>query len=165
MADHTGENLRRVIAEQGLSLHEVAQRTGLDRRTVRGILRGAGTPHSQTIHRLADGLGVAADEFFVSPSQLLYRRFDRHTNPVVQEVIEDRPELFDGWTEMDFDELHSRFGTGGPLTAEGTLTVVGEMNRKRELQEKFAVLLESSRAKLIRGIVELMYREVVVDGP
>jgi hypothetical protein len=50
------------------------------------------------------------------------------------------------------------------LTAEGVLTAAGEMNRRRELQEKFALLLESSQASVVIGIVELLYQEVVVGG-
>ena len=113
MSDHTRENLLRLMAAGGWSVRRVAERTGLDERTIRGILSGGNKPHPQTLHRLAEGLGVKVDEFFVDPAQLLYRRFDRQTNPVVAEVIETHGELFDGWTEADFDELHSRVGTGG----------------------------------------------------
>jgi len=164
MGEHTGENLRRVMAEQGLSFKEVVRRTGLDRRTISGILDGRNRPHPRTIFRLARGLGVPADEFFVSPTQLVYRRFDERTNPVVQDVVESRPELFAGWSETDFDELHSRFGAGGCLTTEGVLAAAGETNRRRELQEKFALLLESSQANVVIGIVELLYQEVILKG-
>ena len=68
------------------SIHEVAERTGLDTRTIRGITRGTHRPHARTLHRLAEGLRVAVDEFFVDPAQLLYRCFDRRTNPAVDEV-------------------------------------------------------------------------------
>ena len=76
------------MAAGGLSFGRVAEQTGLDERTIRGILGGGNKPHAQTLHRLAEGLGVKVDEFFVDPAQLLYRRFDRQTNPVVAEVIE-----------------------------------------------------------------------------
>ena len=164
MGEHTGENLRRLMAEKGLALKQVARRTGLDRRTISGILDGSNKPHPRTIHRLAEGLGVSPDEFFVSPTQLLYRRFDVQTNPMVQEMVQENPRLFADWNEVDFEELHSRFGTGGCLTAEGVLAAAREMNCRRELHEKFALLLESSQANVVRGIVELLYQQVVVDG-
>jgi transcriptional regulator with XRE-family HTH domain len=164
MGEHTGENLRRVMAEQGLSFSDVVEQSGLDRRTISGILDGRNRPHPRTIHRLAKGLGVGPDEFFVSPTQLVYRRFDERTNPVVHEIVESRPDVFAGWSEADFDELHSRFGAGGCLTPEGVLAAAGEMNRRRELQEKFALLLESSQAGVVIGIVEVLYREVVLGG-
>ena len=161
MAEHTGENLLRLMAAGELSIGDVAQRTGLDERTIRGITRGTHKSHARTLHRLAEGLGVSVDEFFVDPAQLLYRRFDRSTNPVVEEVLQDRPELFDGWCEADFDELHSRVGTGGALTREGALGAVGDMNRKRELHDRLDVLLESSHAATVSGMLDLMYRQIV----
>jgi transcriptional regulator with XRE-family HTH domain len=160
-----GENLRRLMANQGLTVAQVVRKSGLDRRTIQGILDGRSKPHPRTLHRLATSLGISGDEFFLDPAQLLYRRFDRQTNPVVQEVMEAEPGLFAGWTEADFDELHSRFGTGGPLTAEGVSAAAGDMNCKRSLHEKLSLLLESSHADLIRGILELLYKQVVVEEP
>jgi transcriptional regulator with XRE-family HTH domain len=162
MPDFARENLQRLMAAEGLSIARVSEITGVDQRTVRGLLRGRKRPHARTLHRLAEGLKVKIEEFFVDPAQLLYRRFDRHTNPMVETVLEDRPELFDGWTEADFDELHSRMGAGGPLTRQGALESVELMNRKRQLHDKFDLLLESSHSKLIGQIVELLHEQVVV---
>lgn len=162
MSDYAGENLLRLMATEGLSIRRVAEKTGLDERTIRGILGGTNKPRARTLHRLAKGLGAAIDEFFIDPSQLLYRRFDHATNPVVEEVMETHKELFTGWSEADFDELHSRVGTGGALTFEGALTAVRQMNGKRELHEKLDLLLESSQAEAIRGIVDVLYEQIVV---
>jgi transcriptional regulator with XRE-family HTH domain len=164
MPDHARENLLRLMAAGGLSIRGVAQRTGLDERTIRGILSGGNKPHAQTLHRLAEGLGVKVDEFFVDPAQLLYRRFDRQTNPIVAEVLEHHGEVCDGWTEAEFDELHSRVGAGGALTVEGTLAAIHHMNRKRELHEKLDLLLESSHAEVAAGILNVLYEKVVVAG-
>ena len=155
------ENLRRLITQFGWTIHQVAEKSGLDLRTIRGILEGSKRPQARTLNRLARGLGVSSNELFLDPARLLYRHFDRQTNPVVAEVVEDRPELFLGWTEAEFDELHSRVGTGGPLTAEGTVAAVVQMNRSRALHEKLALLLETSQAELICSIVEAMYEKVV----
>ncbi len=163
MSDYAGENLTRLMAETGLSIQQVSDKTGLDERTIRGIRDGTNKPHSRTLHRLAEGLGVAAQEFFLDPSQLLYRRFDRQTNPVIEEVVEAHKELLAGWSEADFDELHSRVGTGGPLTFDGALAAVRQMNQRRDLHEKLDLLLESSQAEAIGGIVELLYRQVTID--
>ena len=164
MSDHARENLLRLMAVRGWSVREVAERTGLDERTIRGILGGGNKPHPQTLHRLADGLGVMVDEFFVDPAQLLYRHFDRHTNPVVAEVIETHGKFFEGWTEADFDELHSRVGTGGALTVEGTLKAVCHMNHKRELHEMLDLLMESSQADATAGILKVLCDKIVVGS-
>jgi len=159
----TGDNLRRLMADLALTTEQVAEKSGVDKRTVKGILDGTKRPQPRTIGRLAKGLGVSSDEFFVDPAQLLYRRFDRDTNPAVREAIETHPNIFAGWTMADFDELHSRFGTGGPLTVDGALAAAREMNTKRDLHEKLAVLLESSQAEVIAGIVELLYQKAVKE--
>ncbi|MFH1267558.1 MAG: helix-turn-helix transcriptional regulator [Planctomycetota bacterium] len=157
-------NLRRLMAQHGLAVNQVAERTGLDQRTIKGVLEGTKKPHPQTIHKLAKGLGVSADELFLEPSLLVQRCLDRATNPAVDEVVSEQPDLVDAWTEADFDELYSRAGTGGGLTPHGALDAIRSMNRKREVPTKVEVLLESGQAELVEGIVGLLYRKVVQDG-
>ena len=164
MADYAGQNLERLMAELDLTVEQVVQRTGLDKRTVKAILDGRSKPRPRTINRLAKGLGTHVHELFLEPSRLLYRHFDRQTNPVVEEVVQSHPELFSDWTAADFDELHSRHGTGGPMTAEGTLSAVRQMNRSRQLHDKLSLLLETSHAELIAGIMDVIYERIVVSG-
>jgi transcriptional regulator with XRE-family HTH domain len=162
MADFAA-NLRRLMARQGLTLADVVERSGLDARTVKSILAGRdSTPHGRTLHRLAAGLGVEADELFQNPALLARRAFDCQTNPVVDEVIAEHPALFADWTAADFDELYSHFGVGGALSAEGALATARRMNEKREVHGKVAVLLETGEADVLRGIVDLLYEKVVV---
>ena len=162
--DLPSANLRRLMAHQGLTVAHAAEQCHLDQRTVRGVLNGTNRPHTRTLHKLAEGLGVSADEFFLPPSRLLHRQFDRQTNPAVDEAVVEHPELFDGWTEGDFDELYSRVGTGGDLTVEGALEAARWMNRKRELHEKLDVLLESGLRELVAGMVELASRGTCERG-
>jgi len=154
-------NLRRIMVRDGLTLAQVIERTGLDGRTVQSLLRADDKrPHARTLHRLAVGLGVAADELFQNPATLAHRNFDRDSNPAVDEVVEQRAELFREWTPAEFDELYSRVGTGGALTREGTLEIVAAMNRNREVHEKVALLLESGEAETLMGIVQVLYDKV-----
>ena len=101
-----------------------------------GFSAAATSRTPQTLHRLAEGLGVKVDEFF------------RRSGPVALPPLRpadqsrggrsdrDPRELFDGWTEADFDELHSRVGTGGALTVEGTLRPSGHMNQQTRAARK-----------------------------
>ena len=162
MAEHAGPNLLRLMARLDVSISEVSERTGLDERTIRAVLRDTKRPQPRTLHRLAEGLGVSIDEFFLDPSQLLYRHFDGQTNPAVEELLAEDPQLFAGWSEGDFDELHSRMGHGGPLTPDGAMQAARDMNRKRQLHEKLDVLLESSQADLAATLLSAMYDKVVV---
>jgi transcriptional regulator with XRE-family HTH domain len=156
-------NVRRLMARSGMTLAELVECSGLHERTIKAILAGKTRPHARTLHRLATGLGVPTDELFQNPSVLAHRLFDRRTNPVVQGVIDTRPELFEGWTASDFDELYSRFGTGGALTANGAAEAVFAMNEKRTVHQKVALLLESSEASLLMGLVDLLYEKVVLS--
>lgn len=156
------DNLRRLMADQCLTTEQLSGQSGVDKRTIQGILDCTKKPQPRTIGRLAQGLGVATDELFVEPAQRRYRgQFDHDTNPVVGEVIQAHPDVFANWTGSDYDELHSRMGTGGPLTAEGALEAARRMNVKRALHEKLSVLLESSQADMIAEIVDVMYQKVV----
>ena len=159
-----GENLQRLMAEKNWTVSDLVDATGLDRRTVQGIRDGTTRSHAQTLHRLAHGMDVSVDEFFVTPSQLLVRRFDRETNPGVEEAIHCEPGLFEGWTELDFDELRSRFGAGGALTMEGALEAARQMNHHRRLHDILAFLLETNQSDVIAGILEVMYEKAAVGG-
>jgi transcriptional regulator with XRE-family HTH domain len=162
MTTYARENLSRLMAAGDWSQQRLAEATGVDARTIRKILEEGHHARAGTFHRLARGLGVVVDEFFVDPAQLLYRRFDRRANPAVAEVVEAHPSLFEGWTEADFDELHSRVGTGGALTVEGALAAVAAMNRKRRLHEQLDVVLESSHAELTADILGALYDNAVL---
>lgn len=159
-------NLRRIMARQGLTIDQVVERTGLDERTVKSILADGGTrPRARTLHQLSGGLGVSADELFQNPSTVAQRLFDRQTNPLVDDVVREHPRLFDGWTANDFDELYSRFGHGGALTAEGTLDVVSAMNRRRQVHCRVALVLETCEAEVLCRIVDVLYEKVTLRAP
>lgn len=155
-------NVRRLMARSGMTLHELVAATGLSQRTVKAILQGRGKPHARTLHRLAAGFGVVADELFQDAPSLAHRRFDQATNPWVGELLAQQPKLFENWTPEDFDELYSRFGTGGALTAAGAAEAVQAMNRKRDIHRQVALLLETNEADFLIELVGLLYQRVVV---
>ena len=93
------------MARLDMSQQEVVDASGLDQRTVRSILQGITRPHARTLHKLAEGLGVTADELFQDPCHAGQAAFDRATNPAVSEAVETHPELFEGWTSHEFNEL------------------------------------------------------------
>lgn len=163
LRDNTlGENLRRLMAREGLTTLQLVERSGLDHRTIKRMLRSDQRPQPRTLHRLAQALAVDADELFQNPSLLAQKRFNRATNPAVDEVTSRHPRLFINWTNADFDELYSRVGTGGGMTTEGALQAVNDMNRKREVLHKVAVVLETEEAELLQKMVEALYERVAV---
>ncbi len=156
-------NVRRLMARSGMTFREVIEATGLSQRTVKAILRGQGRPHARTLHRLAAGFGVGADELFQTASSLTHRTFDEQTNPLVQQLVDERPELFEHWTAAEFQEMYSRFGVGGALTYDGALGAAEAMNRKRRVHQKVALLLETPEADFLTGVVDLLYQRVLVS--
>lgn len=153
-------NLRRIMARDNLTFDDVVAATELDERTLRSIARGRSNPHARTLHKLAEGLGIAADELFRPIGRLAPRRFDRATNLLVETCVARHAPLFSDWSENDFDELYSRFGTGGPLTEEGVLAAAHATNAKRDLWRQVSVILESGEAELLARFVDLLYGRV-----
>lgn len=151
-------NLRRLMAREGLTFEEVVAVSGLDERTLRAVARGTNNPHARTLHKLARGLGVSIDELFRPAGRFSPRQFDRATNSLVESVAAAHAETFKNWSEADFDELASRFGTGGQLTEAGVLAAAEAMNAKRDLWRQVSVILESSEAELLAEFVELLYQ-------
>lgn len=163
MSDYAS-NLRRLMARLNLTMRDVAEQTGLDQRTIKGILRGSDSkPHARTLHQLAAGLGVDVNELFQTPSQLAHRSFDRATNPIVEDYLARHPDAIEGWSEDEFDELYSHVGTGGGLTLEGASRMIAAINRKRETWRKMAVVFESGEAELLSSIVDLLYNRVIIN--
>lgn len=160
--DPYAHNVRRLMARNGMTLRDLVGASGLHERTVKAALSGAGKPHARTLHRLALGLGVSADELFQLPAAARVSAFNRQTNGAVDAIVARDPKRFADWTEGDFEELYSHFGTGGALTGDGAEKVVAAIDHKREVHRKVALLLESSQAELLSGFVELLYRKVAV---
>lgn len=158
-----GTNIRRLMARDGLTFDDVVQATGLDERTLRGLVRGTNRPHARTLHKLTTGWGISIDELFQPAALAGQRSFDRATNSLVDKVAGAHPEIFDQWSEAEFDELCSRFGTGGALNEAGILAAAEAMNDRRSLLKQVCIVLESSEAELLTQLVELLYRRATTS--
>jgi len=155
-------NVRRLMARSGLTFVDVVEATGLDERTIRGLVRGSNNPHARTLHKFARGLGVEIDELFQPCSASPLRSFDRATNPAVEDVVREHLQMFHAWSEADFDELYSHFGAGGPLSETGVLAAAAAINAKRSLLQQVSVILESGERELLADFVKLLYRRIAV---
>lgn len=145
------------MARDGLTYDDVVEATGLDARTLRGILHARKRPHAKTLQRLAEGLGVEPDELFAGDESAARAEFDAKTNPAIQEVVDADPDLFDDWTPSDFGELASRFGEGGALTPGGVRQAAVAMNANRQSLDRARVLLESDQAEALRTVIDALY--------
>jgi cyanate lyase len=157
-------NVRRLMARQGLTFQDIVDATGLDERTLRGLVRGTNNPHARTLYRLAHGLGVEVDELF-EPSGSPRQVFDQATNPIVESVVSEHAEVFQGWSQAELEELVSQFGTGGPLSEAGVLAAAEAINAKRALLQQVCVILESSESELLSDFVQLLYQRIRIAAP
>lgn len=150
-------NVRRLMARDGLTYDDVCDAAGLDSRTLRGVLHANKRPHAKTLQRLALGLGVEPDELFAGDQSAARAEFDAATNPAIQQAVEDRPDLFEGWGPGEFGELASRVGAGGALTPHGACAAAQAMNANRRSIERARVVLESDQAEALRTVIDALY--------
>ncbi len=76
-----------------------------------------------------------------------------------------RPDVFTDWSDAEFDELFSRFGTGGQLTESGVLAAAEAMNAKRDVWRQVNVILESGEADIFAEFVDVLYRRAIGSAP
>jgi len=121
---------------------------------------------TKTLQKIAQALGLSVEELY-SPLRTAahgdrsrIRAFDRATNPLVTEIMQEQPHLFAGWSESDVDELYSTFGTGGPLSARGVVNAAEAINRKRDAIHKLHVVLETHLREHALGMIDMMYQMV-----
>jgi transcriptional regulator with XRE-family HTH domain len=157
-------NVRRLMARDGLTFQEIVEATGLDERTLRGLVRGTNNPHARTLHKLAHGLGVPVDELFQARGMSPQQAFDQATNPAVENAVHAHAEIFRGWSDAELGELVSQFGTGGPLSEAGVLAAAEAINAKRALLRQVSVILESSESELLAEFVKLLYQRIRVTA-
>ena len=162
-------NLKALLEARRLSTAELAARSDLDETIIRALVRGEITrPSLTTLDPLAAALEIDVAELLAEPADDRRRavaRIDRRTNPLVAEVIAARPQLFAGWTPADYEDLYSRFGTGGELSFAGAERCAAAINRRRATLAKAALLLETTHAEELAGRVERLFGEIVLAAP
>lgn len=95
----------------------------------------------------------------------LNRQLNRQTNPAIDEVYEDDPELFAAFTEDEWDELRSIRGQGGAMSRRKVIREAAKINENRSVRRDFDLLLanDSVREELIDWI-NAKLREVTPTG-
>jgi transcriptional regulator with XRE-family HTH domain len=68
MQGSLAERLRILRAREGLTLTEASERIGITRHTLSSLERGGQEPHYPTLHKIADGYGVAVEDLLEEPA-------------------------------------------------------------------------------------------------
>ncbi len=164
-----GQRIRSARLRKGWNQGDLATRAGVSRTTVFQLERGSiPAPHAATLHRLATALEIPVawlnaeelPEAFQPPQRTTpdaAQEFDRQTNPYVDVVQQQCPEVFAGFTDADWDELYSTFGTGGALTEEGVLQSATLIAGKRETLRRVSMLLETHLAEPTKAMVDSLF--------
>lgn len=84
------------------------------------------------------------------------RETNKLTNPVVDEVADERPELFQDWSQGDWDQLYSIRGMGGSLTKDGVVHHATRINEDKEIDRMVddLKLIDIERDQLIAWLKE-----------
>jgi transcriptional regulator with XRE-family HTH domain len=155
--------------KRGWDIVELERRSAVGRTTLYHLEKGhTQRVRSSTIAAIARAFGLDVAELLApaepSTSRTSERQrsaeFDRATNPAVAEVARERPEVFEGWTAEDWEEINSQFGVGGQLTPLGALKSAESINEKRETVRQLQVVLETHLRDVAREVIETFYRMV-----
>jgi transcriptional regulator with XRE-family HTH domain len=171
-----GARIRRECLRRGWDIVQLADAAGVSRTTLYHLEHGhTRRVRSSTINAIAGALGVSVDDLMGSPpvasappssaaKSASAATFDRATNPAVEDVVRERPAMFQGWSDDDWDELYSQFGVGGALTPLGVLSAAEAINEKRETIRKLHVVLDTHLRDVAREIIDTFYRSVQAGG-
>lgn len=170
--------IRRERLERGWDLAELARRAEVSRTTLYHLEKGHTRKlRTSTVKAIADAFQIPGESLtggepalpnpipsFPLPTASV-DHFDRATNPAIAEVARERPTVFQGWTNQEWDELYSQFGVGGALTPLGVLSAAEAMNQKRETIRQLHVVLDTHLRDAARAVIETFYQMVQAKAP
>ena len=170
--------IARLVEERGWNQEDFVRNTGLNRQTVRQILKhnDGRRLRNGTVSRCAKALGLSVNELrHASLERLLVRitdsasrncdqttrrLYEQATQPELQAWLERNPERARLLSKEAIDELLSLQGTGGPLTGLGVQHFVDLIERKEKLIDKIHAIAGTEYLDLLERLVTLMYEKV-----
>ncbi len=187
------ERIFSLCVQRGWDIGRLAREANVSRTTLHHWQQGKTTrPRNLTIYKLAEALQVDPASLlngtppsppvqppFSSPAatnpqpdcgnsddldfEQRARLFDRQTNWAIQSVCEQTPSLFENWTDSQWDELFSSFGTGGEMNEEGIRREAAAINARQETVYQLQVVLETHLAEAARGVIRALYESLQSD--
>jgi transcriptional regulator with XRE-family HTH domain len=170
--------IERLIRERGWNQEDLARHAGLNRQTIRQILRPNGSRklRNATVSACAVALGLTVSELCgLSVEQLLprmhtrrpagkevtlHRLYEEATQPELLGWIERNPERARELTDGEIDELLSVQGTGGPLNSVGVEHCVQLLERKRKLIQQVHAIAGTEYLGFLEQVVGLLFEKI-----
>lgn len=170
--------IARLLEERGWNQEDFARGTGLNRQTVRQVLRpnSGRRLRNATVLACARALGLSVSELRDLPLErllprmhvrrpaeddaVLRRLYEEATQPQFLAWIERNPERARHLTGPEIDELLSLQGTGGPLNPLGVERFVELIERKRKLIQQVHAVAGTEYLELLEQLVGLLYDKV-----
>jgi len=181
--------IEELCLERGWTISQLAQESGVARGTLQQWRqKQVCQPRNDTLFKLAEAFGLPATSLrgespgtqaeanahptSLSPPRAPARQslhahrsaFNRQSNWVIQEVCQISPELFEHWSEEQWEELFSTFGVGGELNEQGVREQAAAINQKQETIYQLHVLLDTHLADATRHVIESLYQSVRCDA-
>jgi transcriptional regulator with XRE-family HTH domain len=167
--------IARLVQERGWNQEDFARSAELNRLTIRSIFHGPSRKlHNATVSACARALGLSVNDLLTQPLEKLLPRmrvpmpmkeslrvlYEQATQPELVAWMQTNGDRAARLTPEEIDELLSLQGTGGPLTSFGVAHFVDQLERRRNLVEKVAVIAGTEYLDMLEQFVELLYEKV-----
>jgi transcriptional regulator with XRE-family HTH domain len=170
--------IERLIRERGWNQEDLARNAGLNRQTIRQILRPTAERklRNATVSACAVALGLTVGELCDFPVEQLLPRmhtrrpggkevslqrlYEEATQPELLAWAERNPERARELSDAEIDELLSIQGTGGPLSSLGVEHYVQLLERKRKLIHQVHAIAGTEYLGLLEQFVTVLFEKV-----
>lgn len=166
------QKIARLVEERGWNQEDFARIAGLNRHTVRTLLRGSRKTRNATVQSAARALGLTVSELKSLPLDRLLQRSRAAAASGQNAAFEklrlgaNRPELV-AWIERneeragrltadEVDELLQMQAETGPMALMGVARLVDHLERRRELLRRVRELAATEHLETLEKIVQLM---------
>src|SRR4051812_43585250 len=168
--------IARLVEERGWNYEDFSRIAGLNRQTVRTILREGGRNlRNSTVSACAKALGLPVSDLRNLPldrllarmngipatsDETLSRLYEQVTNPELVGWLDRNQDRARQLNPQEIDELLAMQGSGAALSSMGVERFIEFLERKRKLMGQVQVIAGTEYIDLLEKLVGLMYEKV-----
>jgi hypothetical protein len=168
--------ITRLVEERGWNYEDFSRIAGLNRQTVRTIMREGGRNlRNSTVSACAKALGLPVSDLRNLPlerliarmnglpatsDETLSRLYEQVTHPELVAWLDRNQDRARVLSPQETDELLAMQASGGALTSIGVERFIEFLERKRRLMGQVQVIAGTEYIELLEKLVGLMYEKV-----